>query len=76
MGNYYQMKIYQKRLNLSLSLLVRPGAPPGGGQLNYCLVKLTLALFDLQKRVIPLWKALEKLVRMDTTAKVLLICST
>ena len=51
-------------------------AKTGNTAFKFSSVKLTSVLFEVERHVIPLWKALEKLVRMSTIAKVLPICST
>ena len=51
-------------------------AKTGNTAFNFSSVKLTSVLFEIERHAIPLWKALGKLVRMSTIAKVLLVCTT
>ena len=54
----------------------RVRAISGNTAFKFSLVKPTLALYEVERHIIPLWKALEKLVRMNTIAKLLLIYSS
>ena len=75
-ADYYYMNLHRKVSYWSLIAAAQVRAKTGNTALKFSLVKPTLALFELQRHIIPLLKALKKLVRMSSIAKVLPICST
>ena len=75
-ADYYFMNLHKKVSYWSFIAAAQDRAEIGNTAFKFGSVKLTSVLFEVERHVIHLWKALEKLVRMSTIAKVLPTCIT